>query len=116
MKTQVERVYDISTIPKNAVLVDRLWPRGISKEKLHGVPWLKELTPSRELLKWFHEDREKRWEKFSEKYCAELQENSEEVRAALKTCHNKMVLLTAVKDIEKSHIPTLQKYLEDVIS
>lgn len=56
-------------------MVDRLWPRGISKEKAHLNEWNKELAPSTELREWFHHDS-KLWDEFSEKYMKELQENN----------------------------------------
>ncbi|MEO6941364.1 MAG: DUF488 domain-containing protein [Candidatus Kapaibacterium sp.] len=60
------------------VLVDRLWPRGISKERAHLDLWLKEIAPSTELRKWFgHEP--KKWVTFKKKYLAELKQNEEVV-------------------------------------
>lgn len=55
------------------ILVDRIWPRGISKETAHLAEWLKEIGPSSELRKWFHAEPE-RFAEFREKYLMELQE------------------------------------------
>ena len=56
------------------VLVDRLWPRGISKEKAGLDEWLKDLAPSTDLRKWFGH-REERWQEFEQRYRGELAEN-----------------------------------------
>jgi uncharacterized protein YeaO (DUF488 family) len=56
------------------ILVDRIWPRGISKEKAHLDLWLKEIGPSDKLRKWFNHEVEK-WEEFEEKYKKELRQN-----------------------------------------
>lgn len=53
------------------ILVDRLWPRGITKEALKATSWMRELGPSNELRKWFGHDPDK-WEEFRKRYCREL--------------------------------------------
>src|SRR5665213_1165339 len=55
------------------VLVDRLWPRGVSKEKARLDTWMKEIAPSTELRRWFGHDPE-RWDEFQHRYRAELAE------------------------------------------
>jgi uncharacterized protein YeaO (DUF488 family) len=57
------------------ILIDRLWPRGISKEKVAVDQWMKEIAPSTNLRKWFGHDPA-RWVEFRRRYAAELQENS----------------------------------------
>lgn len=57
------------------ILVERLWPRGISKEKAHIDLWFKEIAPSTELRKWFNHDDQK-WEIFQSRYREELSKNS----------------------------------------
>ena len=55
-KITLQRVYDFSApAPEHCYLIDRLWPRGISKERLTGVQWLKQVAPDDELRKWFHQ-------------------------------------------------------------
>ena len=56
------------------ILVDRVWPRGISKEKLGEVIWLKDVAPSTELRKWF-DHRTERWKQFHARYFTELDRN-----------------------------------------
>jgi uncharacterized protein YeaO (DUF488 family) len=60
------------------VLVDRLWPRGVSKEKAAIDHWLRELAPSSELRRWFGHDPA-RWEGFRRRYAAELAEHREQL-------------------------------------
>ncbi len=59
------------------ILIDRLWPRGISKENAHIDLWLKEIAPSTELRKWFNHDPEK-WEEFKKLYRDELSEKRDD--------------------------------------
>lgn len=70
------------------ILVDRLWPRGISKEKAHIDIWMKEIAPSNELRRWFSHDV-KKWEEFEKKYKEELEDKKE--------------LINQVKDFEKKN-------------
>lgn len=73
----IKRVYDeYSNEDGIRILVERLWPRGISKEKAHIDVWMKEIAPSTELRKWFnHEDN--KWDEFVKRYRAELTKNTE---------------------------------------
>ena len=70
------------------ILIDRLWPRGVSKEKVKLDLWLKDVAPSNELRKWFSHDASK-WQEFQEKYKAELK--------------NKNQILNEIKDLEKDN-------------
>lgn len=70
------------------ILIDRLWPRGVSKEKVKLDLWLKDVAPSNELRKWFSHDPSK-WQEFQEKYRAELK--------------NKIQILAEIKDLEKDN-------------
>ena len=72
MVVHLKRVYDPpATKDGMRVLVDRVWPRGMTKAAAHIDEWLKELGPSTELRKWFNHDPH-RWEEFRSKYHAEL--------------------------------------------
>ena len=112
VKIHVKRVYDKSEKSDGTrVLVDRLWPRGISKEDAQIDIWAKDLTPSNELRQWFHKDNEKRYKEFVIKYKAELKEQKESAKdrfGALK----KITLVTSVKDIQQSHVPVLESFLQ----
>lgn len=61
------------------ILVDRLWPRGLTKQKAHIDLWLKDIAPSNALRKWFAHDP-KKWKEFKKKYANELQGNAAEVQ------------------------------------
>ena len=111
---QIKRVYDLSgNVGENSILIDRLWPRGISKETLKNAEWAKELAPSPTLRKWFNHEVDK-WEKFSKKYRAELRDNPEV--AAFIAAHKEdkeITLLFAAKDATHNNAIVLQKYLAE---
>lgn len=72
---RLKRVYEeLSPDDGKRVLVERLWPRGVSKEEAHVDLWLKDIAPSPELRKWFGHDPEK-WEEFRKLYWQELDRN-----------------------------------------
>lgn len=79
MQVKLKRAYDPPE-PSDGfrVLVDRLWPRGISKEKAKLDLWLKEIAPSAGLRKWFGHEPEK-WDEFKKRYFSELEANPETV-------------------------------------
>lgn len=80
MKIRIKRVYEQpDKHDGRRILVDRLWPRGLTKEKASVDLWLKDIAPSTALRKWFGHDPDK-WEAFKERYLAELKNNSEPIR------------------------------------
>jgi len=80
------------------ILVDRLWPRGLTKEKAKVDLWLKEIAPSTELRKWFAHDPEK-WEEFKKRYLSELKKNKEPVaQLKEKMKEGNVTLIYAAKD------------------
>ncbi len=79
MKIKIKRVYEKpGKEDGKRILVDRLWPRGLTKEKAGIDLWLKEIAPSTELRKWFGHDPEK-WKEFKKRYSDELNKNEEQV-------------------------------------
>ncbi len=110
---KLKRVYDkYSSEDGFRILVDRLWPRGVSKEKAHIDLWLKEIAPSDELRKWFSHDPE-RWEEFAKRYFRELKDHSDVVRG-LKDILRKNKTVTFVysaKDKERNNAITLNEFL-----
>ena len=113
MKTiQVKRVYDDKSDDDGyRVFVDRLWPRGVSKEDAHFDEWMKELAPSTELRKWF-DHKPERFDEFSKRYRKELKEQDEkldELRDIAKT--KKVTLLYAAKDIEINNAVVIRDVL-----
>ena len=111
---KIKRVYDD---PEKSdgyrVLVDRLWPRGMKKENLKYDLWAKEITPSPDLRKWFHEDIENHWDKFASSYKLELSK-SDAVKDFISEIKDKPVvtLLYAAKDTEHTHAEILKDYLD----
>ncbi|MCF7982532.1 MAG: DUF488 domain-containing protein [Pseudomonadales bacterium] len=94
------------------ILVDRLWPRGLTKEKANIDIWLKDIAPSTELRKWFGHDP-KKWNEFKKRYQSELKEHEESVsilKAQLKK--GTVTLVYAAKDEE--HNEAL--YLKDLFN
>lgn len=76
MKLKIKRVYDKPAEEDGTrILVDRLWPRGLTKQKAKVDVWLKDIAPSTELRKWFAHDPEK-WKEFIKRYKKELHENN----------------------------------------
>jgi uncharacterized protein YeaO (DUF488 family) len=115
VSVRVRRIYE-SPEPEDGVrvLVDRLWPRGMSKEDAHVDEWPKGLTPSNELRRWFHEGAS--YEEFTRRYEAELDapEAAELLDGLRKTARRrKVTLLTASKTPEKSHATVLARLLTE---
>lgn len=114
MNVQVRRVYDDrATQGGFHVLVDRLWPRGVTKEKAGIDLWCKEMAPSNELRKWFHENKISRHKSFVTKYKRELRTATAVIRQVL-AGHGDITLVTAVTDIEHSHTPVLKEFIESL--
>ncbi len=94
------------------ILVDRLWPRGLSKERIKIDEWLKDVAPSEELRKSFHLE-EISWEEFEREYLIELEKHKDRLKSLIKF-HQKenITLLFSSKDEEKNNATVLKKYLE----
>lgn len=111
----LKRVYEAAS-PDDGyrILVDRLWPRGLSKENADLDEWDKDIAPSTELRLWFHHDV-RLWEEFSEKYRKELHEsNLGKDFMKHHERHKKITLLYAAKDEEHCHAIILKRYLESI--
>lgn len=116
MALQIKRIYDsFQESDGIRLLVDRLWPRGISKENAHLDGWVKELAPSHQLRVWFAH-RAENFEKFAELYRTELDTDAEAQAAArqviLQSKENMVTLLYGAKDPQINHAIILKKYLE----
>jgi uncharacterized protein YeaO (DUF488 family) len=110
---QTRRVYEPPTPEDGArLLVDRLWPRGVKKEKLQLAGWLKETAPSAPLREWFaHEPA--RWKGFQRRYFAELKARPQSWQPILQAARNgKVTLLFAAKDAEHNNAVALKAFLE----
>ena len=95
------------------VLVDRLWPRGVSKEEARIDRWEKDLAPTNELRRWFGHDPAK-WEEFLRRYRAEL-EDRKELLARLRREANEgaVTLLYAARDETHNNAVALKRYIEE---
>ena len=113
MELHVRRVYDDPrTGEGHRVLVDRLWPRGISKADLEGVPWVKSVAPSDELRHWFDHDPD-RWPEFKRRYFAELDANPDAVVELRKALGRgaRATLLYSAHDEDHNNAVALAEYL-----
>lgn len=108
----IKRVYEKPAASDGKrILIDRLWPRGLSKEKAKIDLWLKEVAPSNSLRKWFGHDPAK-WGEFKKRYKAELKKNKNafaELRAKAK---GKATLVYGAKDREHNDAVVLREVLK----
>lgn len=112
MNIQIKRVYEKpGKEDGKRILVDRLWPRGLTKEKAGIDLWMKEIAPSTELRKWFGHDPEK-WNEFKTRYHRELKNNESQV-SLLKEQLKKgtVTLVYGAKDEEHNEALVLTEWL-----
>lgn len=112
MNIQLKRAYEKPERADGArILVDRLWPRGLTKEKAAIDLWLKELAPSTELRKWFGHDPRK-WRGFRSRYRAELKEHGEQLQLLRrKAKEGAVTLIYGARDQEHNEAVVLQQVL-----
>lgn len=110
---KLKRAYDAPESDDGfRVLVDRLWPRGVSKDKAKVDLWLKEIAPSTELRKWFNHEPPK-WPAFHDRYFAELDANRALVDELMAHVHHeKVTLVYSAKDSERNQAVALKEYLD----
>ncbi|GEO79316.1 DUF488 domain-containing protein [Companilactobacillus mindensis] len=117
-KLILKRIYDKELPAGYRVLVDRLWPRGMSKVRAQLDLWAKQIAPSAELRKWFSHDPAK-YPEFKNKYLDEINNNPyteeflNELKAALKT--QDVLILYSAKDEEHNDAVVLMEYLNTKI-
>ncbi len=108
-----KRVYDASSSQDGyRILVDRLWPRGIKKTDLQCDEWHKEVAPSNELRKWFHQHTDQ-FDQFIEKYRQELQANTAWQVLVEKARHGNLTLLYSAKDTQHNQAQVLKAFIEE---
>jgi uncharacterized protein YeaO (DUF488 family) len=113
---KIKRIYDEPEKDDGfRVLVDRLWPRGVSKEKAHLDLWLKEIAPSDALRKWFGHDP-KRWSAFAAKYRKELGGRNDLVQQLkqLEADHGNVTLLYSAHDASHNQAVVLRQFLKSL--
>ncbi|GGQ16523.1 DUF488 domain-containing protein [Streptosporangium pseudovulgare] len=110
----VRRVYDDGgQVEGAAFLVDGMWPRGVRKEDLERVRWVRDLAPSAELRRWFGH-RPERFAEFRRRYREELDGEADAVRPLLEAArHGPVTLLYAARDTEHNNAVVLREYLRD---
>ena len=112
MKIRTKRVYDQKADGDGVrILVDRIWPRGMTREKLQADIWQKEAAPSTALRKWFRHDPS-RWEEFKSRYFSELDNEPERVGKLLEIASKEPVtLLFSSRDTRRNQAVVLKEYL-----
>lgn len=112
MNIQIKRVYDaVEKTDGVRVLVDRMWPRGMTKERVKADLWLKDAAPSTTLRKWFNHDRS-RWETFKSRYFSELDEKFQVLKELLElAAKGRITLLFSAHDNECNQAVALKEYL-----
>ena len=109
---QIKRAYAKAERTDGArILIDRLWPRGLSKANVKLTLWLKEIAPTTELREWFGHDPE-RWQEFKVRYQKELSGNPEAVAELAEYLRQgKVTLIYGAKDEEHNHALVLAQYM-----
>jgi len=114
LSVALKRAYDEPVASDGTrVLVERLWPRGISKEHAHIDLWLKQIAPSTELRKWYNHDVQK-FQEFRRRYESELQsESAQKTLAQLREIakQGQLTLILAARDVEHSSAAILRELL-----
>ncbi len=113
LKIQIKRIYEPPSAEDGTrVLIDRLWPRGVSKDTAQLELWMKEIAPSTALRKWFNHEAS-RWQEFTRRYTGELNQQPESIdklkAIALK---DRLTLLFSAKEETMNNAIALKEYLE----
>ncbi|MGC8609240.1 MAG: DUF488 domain-containing protein, partial [Thermoplasmata archaeon] len=113
MPTEIilKRIYDPEGDDGYRILVERLWPRGISKDEAHIDYWAKDIAPTSELRRWYSHDPDK-WNEFREKYFKELINNPKTTEfKELVSKHDKVTFLFASREVEKNSANLLKDFI-----
>lgn len=112
LRIEIKRAYDTPAWSDGSrILVDRIWPRDMSKEELRLDDWVKEVAPSTQLRKWFGHDPSK-WNVFKDRYFRELEERPGVVKALLAGERaGTLTLVFGAKDTDYNNAAALKEYL-----
>jgi uncharacterized protein YeaO (DUF488 family) len=113
---RLKRCYDKASKQDGLrILVERLWPRGVSKERAAVDLWLKELAPSTKLRKWFSHE-EKKWDKFRQRYWSELEQKGDLLMLLKhRTTEGTVTFVYAAHDEQRNSAVALQEFLEEQV-
>ena len=115
-QVDIKRVYEQAADEDGVrILVDRLWPRGVSKERATLSGWLKDVAPSPDLRRWWHHDPD-RFEDFARRYRTELDDNPalEDLLSIVRE-HDRTTLVYAAKDPAVNHALILRDYIRQAL-
>ena len=115
-QVDIKRVYEQAADEDGVrILVDRLWPRGVSKERTALSGWLKDVAPSPDLRRWWHHDPD-RFEDFARLYRTELDDNPalEDLLGIVRE-HDRTTLVYAAKDPAVNHALILRDYIRQAL-
>ena len=115
-QVDIKRVYEQAADGDGVrILVDRLWPRGVSKERVALSGWLKDVAPSPDLRRWWHHDPD-RFEDFARRYRTELDDNPalEDLLSIVRE-HDRTTLVYAAKDPAVNHALILRDYIRQAL-
>jgi uncharacterized protein YeaO (DUF488 family) len=113
MNIKIKRAYEQANKDDGVrILVDRLWPRGLTKEKASVDLWLKDIAPSTELRKWFGHDPDK-WKSFRGRYETEIRHNQDLIKVLKqKAREGTITLVHAARDEKHNEALVLKRFLE----
>lgn len=116
MTIRIKRVYEEpDKADGRRILVDRLWARGVSKDRAKVDVWAKEIAPSTELRRWYGHDPNK-WTEFKSRYAAELDVNFDQVEEIVKEVQAGVVtFLYSSKEEQLNNAVALKQYIESII-
>ena len=111
MKIQVKRIYNAPVEHEGKrILVDRLWPRGLSKDKAKIDYWAKDIAPSNDLRKWYNHEANK-WNEFKQRYFEELNNNQSALHELLSNMDDPTSFLYSSKELNLNNAYALKEYL-----
>ena len=113
MTVQVKRVYEQATKQDGVrVLVDRLWPRGLTKEQAHIDKWMKDIAPSSQLRQWYDHDPAK-WTEFKKRYFKELEARKPTIKSLCEeTLENTLTLVYSSRQKDYNNATALKEFME----
>ena len=113
MNLRIKRVYELPDKDDGVrILVDRLWPRGLTKKEASVDLWLKDIAPSTELRKWFGHDP-KKWRSFRERYQTEIKHHTDQLKLLKsKAKEGTVTLIYGARDQEHNEALVLKQFLQ----